>query len=201
MNDEHIAHLKAIARSSPWFMKALRAASELGLPAWCVGAGAVRNLVWDHLQGHAVPSALADIDLAYFDDGEAEGLERTHQARLEQACPSLPWEVTNQAHVHAWFEGVFGHPVAPLRDLTEAVASWPEFATSVGITVDEQGELQIIAPHGLDDLFAMRVRRNPTRVSVTTYNARVTQKQYVLRWPSVTVEEEPTAPTPPWFGG
>jgi uncharacterized protein len=45
----------------------------------------------------------------------------------------------------------------------------------------------VIAPHGLADLFAMVVRRNPARVSVEAYRQRVASKRYVQRWPRVTV--------------
>ncbi|PCE34229.1 hypothetical protein BZL54_01300 [Burkholderia ubonensis subsp. mesacidophila] len=30
-----------------------------------------------------------------------------------------------------WFDATFGHPVSPLVSLEDAVALWPEFATSV----------------------------------------------------------------------
>ena len=52
----YAAQLCAIARASPPLMQALAAARDLGLASWCIGAGAVRNRVWDHLHGHA-PSA------------------------------------------------------------------------------------------------------------------------------------------------
>jgi hypothetical protein len=45
----------------------------------------------------------------------------------------------------------------------------------------------VIAPHGLADLFAMVVRRNPARVSVETYRRRVASRRYTQRWPRVTV--------------
>jgi hypothetical protein len=81
----------------------------------------------------------------------------------------------------------FGHPVAPLRSLTEAVASWPEYATAVGLWLDDEDRIRVIAPHGLADLFAMVVRRNPVRVSVETYRQRVAAKRYAQRWPRVRV--------------
>jgi hypothetical protein len=177
-------------RECDWLMRALIAARDLELDSWCIGAGAIRNCVWDRLHAHAQPSLLADVDVAYFAPDEASGVEREHQATLERACPGIPWEVTNQAHVHQWFEGHFGHPVEPLCSLSDAVASWPEFATSVGVTLDGADALHVIAPLGLEDLFAMRVRRNPARVSLTTYRARVVDKQYRERWPRVDVVEE-----------
>jgi hypothetical protein len=180
--------LRDIARASAWFAPALRAVRDLGLPSWCIGAGAVRNLVWDALHGHSAPTQLADLDVAYFDASDlAPERDAELQRRLEAALPGVPWEVTNQAAVHHWFEAYFGYPVRPLRSLQEAVASWPEYATSVGLTLDRDDSIDIIAPHGLDDLFACVVRRNPTRASAETYRQRIEQKKYALRWPLVTV--------------
>ena len=182
------ARLRALALASTWFAPALHAVRELGLAAWCIGAGAVRNLVWDDLHGHAAPSPLADVDVAYFDASElSPERDAQLQRRLAERLPGLPWEVTNQAAVHLWFEGHFGHPVAPLRSLDEAVASWPETATAVGLALRADGRLDVLEPLGLDDLFACVVRRNPARVSPETYRRRVEEKRYARRWPRVTV--------------
>jgi uncharacterized protein len=183
--------LVALARATPWFMQALAQVRALRLNAWCVGAGAVRNLVWDAQHGHAAPSALADIDVAWFDaDDLSPERDAALQRRLQAMAPQTPWEVTNQAGVHLWFEQHFGHAVAPLRSLEEAVASWPEYATAAGLWLDDDDRLHVIAPHGLDDLFAMVVRRNPVRVSLETYRERVASKRYAQRWPRVRVIEE-----------
>lgn len=182
------ARLRQLAASSPWLMPALRAVRELGLPAWCIGAGAVRNLVWDALHGYAAPSSLPDIDVAYFDATDlSPERDAALQQRLRQAMPDTPWEVTNQAAVHHWFEAYFGHAVEALHSLPEAIASWPEYATSVGLRLHDDDRIEVIAPHGLDDLFNCVVRRNPARVSLETYRQRVQQKQYAQRWPRVTI--------------
>jgi len=131
------------------------------------------------------------VDVAYFDLADLSR-ERDHeiQARLARLEPDLPWEVTNQAGVHLWFEEVFGHAVAPLRSLEEAVASWPETATSVAVWIDVDDRLHVIAPLGLDDLLGMVVRRNPRRVSPETYRHRLETKRYHERWPGVTIETD-----------
>jgi hypothetical protein len=189
--DELEQRLCRIARSSKWFVSALRAARELELSSWCIGAGAVRNLVWDALHGYSTPTPLADLDLVYFDANDlSPEREAELQHRLSLAMPGIPWEVTNQAAVHLWFEDQFGHAVEPLQSLHEAVASWPEYATSVGLRLRADDTIEVIAPHGLEDLFNCVVRRNPTRVSVDTYHMRVQQKKYALRWPRVTVLQD-----------
>ena len=187
--ESYRSELIAIAKASPWFMHALKAAASLGLGDWCIGAGAIRILVWDHLHAHPVPSKLVDIDLCYFDLACPEpATERRLQALLHASTPDLPWEVTNQATVHRWFKDRFGHAVAPLQSLKDGVASWPEYATCVGITLDAASDIQVIAPWGLDDLFAMRVRHNPARASQQAFVQRTQSKRYALRWPRVRVE-------------
>lgn len=189
-SSESIDRLRTIATASPWFMRALRAARTCLPPAlpWCIGAGAVRNLVWDALHGHAQPSALADIDLAFFDPRDlSPARDAALQAELARHAPELPWELTNQAGVHLWFEACFGHAVEPLDSLETAVASWPEYATAVGLRLEADDSLTVIAPLGLDDLFGMVVRRNPRRVSPATYRQRVAQKNYPGRWPRVRI--------------
>lgn len=182
--------LRELARRSSWFAPALRAVRDQGLASWCIGAGAVRNLVWDALHGYSTPTHLPDVDVAYFDATDLRPERDTEiQHRLRSALPDTPWEVTNQATVHHWFEGHFGHAVEPLSSLHDAVASWPEYATCVGLTLNEDDSIGVIAPHGLDDLFGCIVRRNPTRVSLATYRQRVEQKNYASRWPKVKVLE------------
>jgi hypothetical protein len=184
-----IERLTGLVRAAPWFMRALRAGRDLGLAHWCVGAGALRNVVWDALHGHAQPGALADVDLAYFCAADLHpARDAALQRRLQGQAPDLPWEVTNQAGVHLWFEAHFGHAVAPLKSLEEAIASWPEPATAVGVWLDGDDALHVIAPLGLDDLLGLRVRRNPARVSLETYRQRCATKRYAERWPRVVVE-------------
>lgn len=182
------ARLIGIAANTAWFMDALRAAQTLKLSSWCIGAGAVRNLVWDALSSKHEPSDLADVDVAYFDAADMSPERDQHLQRTLMALrPDVPWEVTNQAGVHLWFADYFGHPVEPVNTLAEAVATWPEYATSVGLTIDDVGAVNVIAPLGLDDLFLMAVRHNPARASVANYVARIEQKQYQRRWPEVTI--------------
>lgn len=181
------ASLCALVRGSGWLMGALRAARALGLRDWCVGAGAVRNLVWDHLHGYAEPSALPDLDLAYFDPDAPEGADASHQAALCAACPTAPWEVTNQAHVHRWYAARYGVSAPPFRSLSHALSTWPEPATAVGVALTGEDEVRVIAPLGLEDLFALRVQHNPALATEDAFRQRVARKRYTERWPRVRV--------------
>ena len=180
--------LRRIINNTPWFMGALRAVRSVGPAEACIGSGAVRNAVWDALHGYSAPSHLADVDVVYFDpDDLSEATESAYEERLTELRPGLTWDVKNQAAVHLWFHKVFGQEVEPLRSLREAVATWPETALAVAVGLRANGTISITAPLGLEDLFSMVVRRNPSRVSVETYERRIAEKAYSKRWPRVRI--------------
>lgn len=179
--------LVELVRQAPHLMSALSAVRQLGLASWCIGAGAVRALVWDSLHGFAQPSALEDVDVVYFDVAEPQPREAELQVCLSRQMPALRWEVTNQATVHHWFRERLGMVVSPLNSLEEGVATWPEFATCVGVALEADDSIRVIAPHGLQDLFGLRVRHNPSRADAQTYRQRVAQKRFAQRWPRVEV--------------
>ncbi len=81
----------------------------------------------------------------------------------------------------------WGGAKLPAMENTQATDLWPEFATCVGVSLGADDSLHIVAPHGLEDLFALRVRHNPVRASAATYRQRVEQKRYAQRWPRVEV--------------
>jgi len=177
-----------LVQSASWLVDALRCARSLDLPDWCLGAGVLRNLVWDHLHGHPQPTPAADLDLCFFDPQNlSPERDAALQQHLQQLCPQLPWEVTNQAGVHLWFEAHFGHAVEPLRSLEHAIATWPETATAVGVRLEADDRLTLLAPLGLEDLFAGVVRRNPARVRAATYLQRIASKRYAQRWPGLQI--------------
>lgn len=76
--------------------------------------------------------------------------------------------------------------------IAEAVATWPETCTAVAVTKTKGlGEdFRVYAPCGLEDLFEMVIHRNPERIDVRTYNARILTKQYDRCWKSVKIIHE-----------
>ncbi|MCK7501419.1 MAG: nucleotidyltransferase family protein [Comamonadaceae bacterium] len=179
-----------MVRRHGWLVDALAAVRSLGPPSWCIGAGAVRDRVWDELHGVAVPSRPADVDVAWFDAANPDpGRDAVLQERLAAVMPCLAWDVTNQAGVHRWLQARCGRPVAPFVSLEDGVASWPEFATCVGVRLEADGSISVVAPHGLGDLFGLVVRHNPARAGVETFRARLASKRFAQRWPRLTVVE------------
>lgn len=184
---EHLSSLLAIARASLPLMQALEAARSLRLQSWCIGAGAVRNCVWDYLHGYSAAKNLDEVDLVYFDDKAAPEDDAKLQQQLSQRYPFTCWDVANQAHVHRWYELQFGTPVEPLYSLEQGIATWPEFATCVGVSLQDDDSINVIAPFGLQDLFELKVRHNTARASAVTFATRHKTKRWLHRWPKLTI--------------
>lgn len=180
--------LRRLIHGNDRLMALLGAVRDCDPPDWLVGAGTIRNLVWDHLHGYVLPTAAADVDVAFFDAGDlSPAYDQVMQRRLCERMPDIPWEATNQAAVHLWYEHTFGYMVPPLVSSADAIGTWPETATSVGVRLLSDDDLLVVAPCGLSDLFELILRRNPRRVSVEQFHRRMREKQILQKWPRVRV--------------
>jgi hypothetical protein len=180
--------LEGIVRGSGWFMEVLGAARACGAPDWWVGAGALRDLVWDGLHGGFDPARVKDVDLAFFDPSDlSHERDVTVEQDLTARLPSVRWDAKNQAAVHTWYPRRFGLAVEPLASAADGVATWPETATAVALRLHHDGALEVTAPWGLYDLLRGVCRRNPTRVSLDEYHRRLAAKQVATRWPRVRI--------------
>jgi hypothetical protein len=191
-SDKQQSRLIALIYSSSVLMRALRAARTVGPPDWVIGAGVIRDRVWDHLHGCTQPSPSKEVDLAFFDPCSlGSDRERSVQREVTARAPDISWDVTNQAGVHLWYPKVFGIEVEPLTSAADAVGTWPETATSIAVRLLADDTIQVVAPCGLDDLFGLICRRNPRRVTEEQYRRRVDSKQIARRWPRVRILDAP----------
>ena len=182
------ARLEAIVRAAPSLMQVLETARELDLPDWLIFSGAIYQRVLNHLTGRDQDYGIKDYDLGYFDASDTsyeaeDAVIRRVAAAFEPPLRDMV-EVRNQARVHLWFEGKFGEAYAPLASSSEALERFVSPLFSVGVRLDRDGGLAILAPFGLEDLFAMRLRPNPVR---PTNGFARTASSVKARWPEIKV--------------
>lgn len=170
-----------IIAQDPVGMEQLRAVRALDLTDWCIAAGFVRNRVWDHLHDISPPRPPADIDVLYYDAGDlSKEIEARHEARLGALMPGLPWQVRNQARMHVW------KGLPPHKSTSDAMTYWLETVTAVGVRLEADNSLTVIAPLGVDDLVNLRCR--PTafgRTQRDDYEGRIARKRWRELWPKV----------------
>lgn len=137
------AQTEALLRADDRRMDCLRAARELALPDWALGAGFVRNLIWDHLHRKPAPTPLNDIDLIYLDSADPTGLkEADHEAWLNARLPEQRWEVRNQARMH------LRQRVPPFASSLSALGHWVEVPTCIGVRLLADDGVEWLAPYG-----------------------------------------------------
>lgn len=180
-----ILHEDALCRlleDNALLMAAFRAVRSLGLPQGALGAGIIRAAVWDHLAGSG-PTPVDDADVIYFDpEDPTTAAEARHESRLRQDVPDLGWSVRNQARMH------LRNGDRPYASVEDAMRHWLETPTCVALALGRDDRLRVIAPFGLDDLFAMRIRPTPRgRERRDAYQARLQAKGWRKTWPSAQV--------------
>ena len=162
-------------------MKQLHAVRTLGLPDWCIAAGFVRNRVWDHLHGISPSRPPPDIDVIYFDAADiSKEREAEYEARLGELEPGAPWQVRNQARMHVR-KGLPQHV-----STADSMRYWLETVTAVGVRLEADGSITVVAPIGIDDLVNLRCR--PTAFGHTDraqYESRIAAKRWRELWPKV----------------
>ncbi|WP_159650914.1 nucleotidyltransferase family protein [Vibrio atypicus] len=154
---------------------------NLALPQCYVSAGFVRNLVWDHLHGKQTSTPLNDIDVIYFDPAESNSAANLdYEKQLKALRPNVNWQVRNQAIMHV------RNGDKPYTNVNHAMSHWPEKETAVAVKINGDGNLECLAPFGLESLFNLQVTHNPKR-EISVFDQRVASKNWLTLWPKLTV--------------
>lgn len=178
------ADILALVRGDDGMMRALRIARDFNLPDWWIGAGFLRNRIWDAMAG-VTGSTASDVDLVYFnkDNTDAE-TDWEYDRQLKQLDPLNDWEVRNQARMH------YVNGLDPFTSTEDGIAHWTETATAIGVKLEGE-ELQLLFCYGTDDLLGMIAR--PTSYlqgdRIDIFNNRMAKKNWQHRWPMLRIEK------------
>lgn len=173
--------LKEMLLDDPWRCDVLKAVARLRVPDCWVGAGFIRSFVWDRLSGMP-PSVPEDVDVIYYSpQATEESHEKAYDRELAGLMPGVPWSCKNQARMH-----VKAGVQTPYKDTEDGLRHWTETATAVAARWNADGQIEILAPFGLADLFGMVVRPTPFfERREEQYKTRLSSKRWEKRWPNL----------------
>lgn len=163
--------------------------SALNISNLYVGGGCITQTVWNQIFSKPIGYGISDVDIVYFDpDLSLEKEEKTIQ-KIKGAIKNKPYsiDVKNEARVHLWYEEKFGFSISPYSSTEEAISTWPSTATSIGVYIDSEENLQIFAPYGLNDLFSGILKPNKVLISKEIYDKKV--EKWVSKWSELRVEK------------
>lgn len=190
MTDVLVGRLAEMVRSARELMTILHVVREQALPDQLVFSGAIYQTVWNALTERPSAHGIKDYDVGYFDADISESAEDRVIQRVARALPPElrdKVEVRNQARVHVWFPDKFGHPYPPLTTTAEALERFVCPAFAVGVRLERDDELQVVAPFGLADVFDLRLRVNPLRGVPSDWRRII--DSLTARWPELKVDE------------
>ncbi len=179
------AGILEIIKSDKWMMDILRIAEKQNLKDWIIGAGFVRNKVWDYLSGNLKAEVdTSDIDLVYFDPQGNDESEDEELSKKLQTETNKSWEIVNEYYAHKW------NDLSPYLSTEDAISKWPETVTAIGVSM-KGSELKLFAPYGIDDLVNFVVRPTPAFLNkLPMIKERVKKKRWQERWPQVSLSFE-----------
>lgn len=181
-----MTRLEAIIRADPDLTAVLQCLRDVALPQWRLVAGCLYQTVWNVLTSRPRGTGIEDYDVIYFDAGDLSW--EAEDAGIKRVITPWPLQIRNQARVHLWYEHHFGVPYAPLLTADESMTRYPTTAGAVGVRLERDGRLDIAAPFGLDDMFAMILRPNPACPHQATFSAKLARTRLI--WPEITVPGE-----------
>ena len=197
-------------------MDCLHALRSLDLPQGYIGAGFVRNAIWDELHKRVKPTPLNDIDVIYFSDeitvsqsvaiaqtsteptfqqqehslitAAAKSEIKTQEKAIERQLTQIMPQANWQVKNQARMHLAHGHP--PYKSSHEAISYWIERETCVAVRLLANDDLDVIAPFGLVANFAGTISINPKYPRPDVFRKRVASKNWLDVWPLLKLREQ-----------
>lgn len=173
-------------KNDSFIMSILSAINRLDLPDCWVGAGIIRNKAWDFLHNYKTSTPLNDIDVIYLDKkNNSMTNDRKVECEIQNSISSdVNIEVVNQARTHLW------HNREPYTSTEEAVSEWVETATCVAARLNSYNKIELIAPHGFNDLENLILRPTSSLSDINIFYKRIANKQWQIKWPNLKLFNE-----------
>lgn len=212
---QDLKRLGDIIKRDPFRMRCLRALRALDLPQGYIGAGFVRNAIWDELHARATPTPLNDIDVIYFSGGinppqsvasadntlESVPQPQAYSPNSAAAKPELKAQeqaierelacMVPQANWQVKNQARMhvAHAHAPYQNCHDAISYWIERETCVAVRLLANDDLDILAPFGLEANFAGTISINPKYPRPEVFKQRLASKNWLTVWPLLKVHK------------
>lgn len=175
LNSKLESQLISIIEEDTWMLELLKAVRDLELNDCWIGAGFVRNKIWDILH-NKTRTALNDVDVIHFTPSHlTKEFDLDIELRLKEKTSTVNWSVKNQARMHIRNQHL------PYTNCEEAISYWPETATAIAIRINNTGSIEVLAPYGLQDLFDLIICPTPN-FNPEAYKTRIEKKQWQQHW-------------------
>lgn len=180
MSEAPDRHIARILLDDPYRWRLLEIVRDLGLLDGWIGAGFIRNAVWDDAHDRAPAAPDGDVDVIWYDRSHsASDVDRDLESELSRIEPAVQWSVKNQARMH------LRNGDDPYLSATDAMRFWPETATAVAARIGSDGTCEIAAPLGVEDLLGLILRPTTNFIELKrdVFDDRIATKGWLVKYP------------------
>ncbi|CAB9492677.1 nucleotidyltransferase family protein [Alteromonas macleodii] len=213
---QELKRLGDVIKRDPFRMDCLHTLRSLDLPQGYIGAGFVRNAIWDELHERVKPTPLNDIDVIFFSDEIAVSQNvaiaqtstepvfqrqehslitaatkseiKTQEKAIEHQLTKIMPQANWQVKNQARMYLSHGH--SPYKSSHEAISYWPERETCVAVRLLANDDLDVLAPFGLAANFAGTISINPQYPRPDVFRKRLASKNWLDVWPLLKLREQ-----------
>jgi hypothetical protein len=151
---------------------------------WLV-AGCLFQTIWNLKSNKQPEDGINDYDIFYYDPDTSYDTEDKNINRVGAIFSDLPIriELRNQARVPVWYKEKFGFDYPAVKSSKDNISRFFFCCNCVGLTVNN-GQINIYAPFGIDDIYSGILRPNHTVDAYITEESRKKKAEnYLSRWP------------------
>lgn len=150
-------------------------------------AGSLRNFIWNMESGQSAFDATTDVDVIFYDETISYEETCALEEKLRADYSDYKWELKNQVYMH-----IHSPHTEPYKNSQDAMSKYPETCTAIGARLDEEGQLEIFCPYGLDLIRNFKVKPTPHFLAdqerKALYNQRLSKKNWIEKWPQLKLE-------------
>lgn len=151
-----------------------------------LSAGTIRNNIWQYLENN--PQYItSDVDIIYYDKNVSEKETKKIEKSLYKINSNYKWQVKNEYYMNQ-----YDFPNEPkFKSLSESISHFVETPTCIAAYLDNNNNIQIIAPYGLKDLMVLECRPIPLLLNkpekMNIYNNRILNKKWKKAYPNLDI--------------
>jgi len=187
---EQISILTKILSLDSRFMTVLRRLRDLDIPQdYYVMSGWPAQIVANYNADRPLDTNVKECDIVYWEADLSSEREQEVIKIIKTALADidLPLDITNEARAHLWLPDYCNITIEPYPNIEAAITSMTETITCLGVRLDQDDNLTIFAPFGLNDVFGDTIRpvQDSPLISEKYYTERALGKQ--KRFPNLKI--------------
>ncbi|MGT2949461.1 nucleotidyltransferase family protein [Streptococcus devriesei] len=184
-----MCNINNIIKENTELITLLEIINSLKLKDCWLCAGTIRNYIWDYLSNKNSFTSinLSDIDVIFFDENISYEQTIAIEDKIKKQYPQYNWEIKNQ-----YYMNIHSPNTEKYTSSKDAVSKFPEKCTAIAARLDNNQDLELFTPYGIEDLINFKISPTPHYSSdkkrQIVYNERIKKKKWINVWPNLSIE-------------